>query len=189
VNPSEEKASLRERYRRERKAAFVPRDFLHILSAPEFTVARVVASYISIEFEPVTQALNKEILTLGKTLILPRITSAKKFGGNGAAMDWIAWNGASENLKKNKNLFEPIGDPWQSISEIDIVITPALRVDGDGYRLGQGGGYYDRALGEISGWKIALVHSGELTSEKLPRERHDQQVSAAATPDLLVRFR
>ena len=49
----------------------------------------------------------------------------------------------------------------------------ALRIDRDGYRLGQGGGYYDRALPQMSGWKIALVHSGEVTSEVLPRETHD----------------
>ena len=66
---------------------------------------------------------------------------------------------------------------------------PALRIDRDGYRLGQGGGYYDRALPLMSGWKIALVHSGEVTSEVLPRETHDIAVNAAATPDLIVRFR
>lgn len=189
MNPSKEKASLRERYRRERKAAFVPRDFLHILSAPEFTAARVIASYFSIEFEPVTQALNKEILALGKTLLLPRINATNKFKGVAGSMEWVIWDGSADTLTKKKNLLEPIGASWDSSAKIDVVVTPALRVDGDGYRLGQGGGYYDRALGQISGWKIALVHSGELTSEKLPRESHDQPVNAAATPDLLVRFR
>jgi 5-formyltetrahydrofolate cyclo-ligase len=33
------------------------------------------------------------------------------------------------------------------------------------------------------------VHSGEVTSEVLPRESHDIAVDAAATPDLIVRFR
>jgi len=33
-----------------------------------------------------------------------------------------------------------------------------------------------------------LVYPGELTSEEVPREVHDQQVDAAATPEILVRF-
>ena len=64
----------------------------------------------------------------------------------------------------------------------DTLVTPLFLV-------GQGGGFYDRALPGMSGWKIALVHSGEVTSEVLPREDHDIAVDAAATPDLVVRFR
>lgn len=68
------------------------------------------------------------------------------------------------------------------------MIVPALHIDQEGYRLGQGGGYYDRALSYIPGWKIGLVHAGELTSEILPREVHDIPLNAAATPSILVRF-
>ena len=81
-----------------------------------------------------------------------------------------------------------MGEVISVLPAIDVVIVPALRIDRDGYRLGQGGGYYDRALPTMSGWKIALVHSGEVTSEVLPRESHDIAVDAAATPDLIVRF-
>ena len=33
-----------------------------------------------------------------------------------------------------------------------------------------------------------LLHRGELTSELLPVEEHDQKVNAAATPEIIVRF-
>ena len=189
MGPQQEKAALRERYRRERKEAFVSRDFLHILTAPEFSTSHLIASYIATEFEPQTQLLNQELLRRGKRLLLPRVASTKNGKNSEGAMSWVEWNGQMEHLKKNKNLLEPIGDVWEEVSKIEVVITPALRVDGEGFRLGQGGGFYDRALAHISGWKIALVHSGELSSAPLPRESHDQKVNAAATPDLLVRFR
>jgi len=32
------------------------------------------------------------------------------------------------------------------------------------------------------------VHSAEITSELLPREVHDVQLDAAATPEIVVRF-
>jgi len=35
---------------------------------------------------------------------------------------------------------------------------------------------------------VALVYPGELTSEEVPRELHDQRVDAAATTEILVRF-
>jgi 5-formyltetrahydrofolate cyclo-ligase len=55
--------------------------------------------------------------------------------------------------------------------------------------LGQGGGFYDRFLPKVKAWKIGLLHDGELSSQKLPREPHDIPLDAAATPDLVVRFK
>jgi 5-formyltetrahydrofolate cyclo-ligase len=68
------------------------------------------------------------------------------------------------------------------------VLVPALQADHSGNRMGQGGGYYDRALSLITGFKVALIYQGELTSIELPQEVHDQTLDAAATPEILVRF-
>jgi 5-formyltetrahydrofolate cyclo-ligase len=70
-----------------------------------------------------------------------------------------------------------------------VVIVPALRIDQSGIRLGQGGGYYDRALIHLKAWKIGLVYAGELSSEVLPHEPHDVPLDAAATPSIVVRFK
>jgi 5-formyltetrahydrofolate cyclo-ligase len=72
--------------------------------------------------------------------------------------------------------------------EIDVVIMPALHIDRNGNRLGQGGGSYDRALARTKAWRVALVYPGELSSEEVPHEPHDQKVNAAATAEILVRF-
>jgi 5-formyltetrahydrofolate cyclo-ligase len=55
--------------------------------------------------------------------------------------------------------------------------------------LGQGGGFYDRALTKLSAWSIGLIHPDEISSEDLPRENFDIPLNAAATPDLLLRFK
>jgi 5-formyltetrahydrofolate cyclo-ligase len=88
-----------------------------------------------------------------------------------------------------KKISEPTGAPIADYAEIQVVIVPALRIDQSGYRLGQGGGYYDRALPKLNAWKIGLVHTGELSSEVLPREAHDIALDAAATPSIVVRFK
>ena len=104
-------------------------------------------------------------------------------------MIWVRWNGKSENLDVTKKIAEPIGEPFLDLAAIDVVLVPALRMDSDGYRLGQGGGFYDRFLPKVKAWKIGLLHDGELSSQKLPRETHDVPLDAAATPDLIVRFK
>ncbi len=176
-----DKAQMRERYRRERREAFVPAVYSNILSTPEVMQATIVASYVSYGYEPSTVEINSALIKSGKTLLLPRV--------NGDYIDWIYWDGDEKKLIEKKKILEPVGEVVSPLPSIDVVIVPALRIDRDGYRLGQGGGYYDRALPQMSGWKIALVHSGEVTSEVLPRETHDIAVNAAATPDLIVRFR
>jgi len=176
-----DKAQMRERYRRERREAFVPAMYSNLLSTPEVMQATIIASYVSYGYEPSTVELNRALIKSGKTLLLPRVNQDR--------IDWIYWDGDETKLVEKKKILEPLGDAVTQLPKIDVVIVPALRVDRDGYRLGQGGGYYDRALPSMSGWKIALVHSGEVTSEILPRESHDIAVDAAATPDLIVRYR
>ena len=112
--------------------------------------------------------------------MLPRIA--------GKNLEWVRWDGQSSSLLKKKNIFEPIGDALADLTEISAIVVPAIRIDQSGYRLGQGGGYYDRALAHMKGWKIGLVYAGELTSETLPRESHDIALDAAATPSVIVRF-
>ena len=67
------------------------------------------------------------------------------------------------------------------------MIAPALAVDTTGARLGQGGGWYDRALEHLRPGApvVALVFPEELydaQTRPLPRERHDRLVDAVATP-------
>ncbi len=67
----------------------------------------------------------------------------------------------------------------------DLVITPLLAFQSDGLRLGQGGGYYDRALEDLRARKpevfvLGLAYSGQ-QAENLPHEPHDQRLDAILT--------
>ena len=179
-----DKSALRARYRQERKLFTEVKDptltWLHILQTSEFESAQCIASYHSYGDEPDTTALNQQILLSGKTLLLPRVLPDLN-------LEWVKWNGSTASLKKNKNFYEPIGEPINA-QEIDAVIVPCLHVNRSGFRLGQGGGSYDRALANISAYKMGLIYSGEITNETLPIEAHDQKLDAVATPELIVRF-
>jgi 5-formyltetrahydrofolate cyclo-ligase len=66
----------------------------------------------------------------------------------------------------------------------DLVITPLLAFDRQGRRLGQGGGYYDRALEALRARKrvfaLGLAYVGQET-HGLPDEPHDQRLDAILT--------
>ena len=180
MSQSTVKKELRDRLRRERTQKFSPSNFNVILESPEILAASTIASYVSYGVEPSTTTINLAFLKAGKRLLLPRV--------NGEALEWIEWDGDETQLKVTKKLSEPIGRPVLDLNGIGAIVVPALCIDREGFRLGQGGGYYDRALSNLPGWKIGLVHATELTREILPRENHDIALDAAATPSIIVRF-
>jgi 5-formyltetrahydrofolate cyclo-ligase len=184
VNLGEQKSLLRKKYREKRKGLRRDLLFTHLIECPEIKNAQVIASYISYGDEPNTDELNKAILKSGKKLLLPRITSDSEV----PSLDWVNWNGDSEQLAIRGKIMEPIGPRESNLGLIDVVIAPALHIDSQGFRLGQGGGYYDRALSEIKAWKVALIFPEETSEELLPRESHDVAVNAYATDKKIVRF-
>lgn len=178
---TDQKIALRDRARRERSQKFIPCNFNVILKAPEILLATTIASYVSYEFEPSTVEINEAFLRDGKTVVLPRT--------NGNQLEWVTWNGDPNQLITRKRILEPLGDALEDLSHISAVIVPALRIDQSGFRLGQGGGYYDRALPKFTAWTIGLVYAGELNSQELPHEAHDIPLAAAASPSIVVRFK
>ena len=66
---------------------------------------------------------------------------------------------------------EPLSEPCEK-SIIDLVIVPALACDKNGYRLGYGGGFYDRFLTNYRGVKAACIPE-ELLFETVFPQKHD----------------
>ena len=184
VNFQNEKSELRKRYRRERSEHAVDTPYSYLIDSKEISLARVIASYISYGDEPNTSELNQAIIAAGKKLLLPRMIE----GRGEVGLEWVSWNGDPQNLKQRGRILEPTGPADIDHNQIDVVIVPALRVDSDGYRLGQGGGFYDRALAHLAAWSIALIFPEEISGQPLPRESHDIPVNAYATYDIVVRL-
>ncbi|MBC7463563.1 MAG: 5-formyltetrahydrofolate cyclo-ligase [Actinobacteria bacterium] len=187
---AQEKSQLRRRFREERAERFAAMltggegntpNFMHLLEVPDIREATYVTSYLSVSNEPSTTNLNLALIAAGKTLLLPRVVHPN--------LEWVVWIGDSAMLRECRGLREPIGEAIAELSIIDAVIVPALQVDEQGYRMGQGGGYYDRSLPKMSGWKVGIIYAEELSTTSLPREAHDVALDAVATPTEVFRFR
>lgn len=78
----------------------------------------------------------------------------------------------------------PAPAPGAAEHDPDLVILPLLAFDGDGYRLGWGGGYYDRTLRALRARRrvlaVGLAFEGQEV-ERVPREAHDQRLDAVVT--------
>lgn len=81
---------------------------------------------------------------------------------------------AGEKLEKSKyNILEPCSEPAQ-IEVLDFVVVPALMVDRKGFRLGYGGGFYDRFLPLLpKRCKTVCAIPKELVCDNLPHEEFD----------------
>lgn len=73
-------------------------------------------------------------------------------------------------------LFLPPPDPKPL--PVDLILVPALAYDAEGYRLGQGGGYYDRLLAlNPHIFSIGIAFQQQLCPTPLPRDPWDQKVN------------
>ena len=70
----------------------------------------------------------------------------------------------------------------------DALIVPALCCDEGGYRLGQGGGYYDRLLSGCRAVSICLCRE-RLLRKKIPREWNDLAVDIVVTEERALRIK
>lgn len=180
MNTDDEKAALREQYRRLRLKNKENVSFDKVLDIAEIASSKIIASYFSYGSEPNTNEINKKLITFGKRVLLPRI--------NGTELEWRFWDGNLATVEKESGIFEPTGEIFTDYAHIDSLIVPALAIDHSGNRLGKGKGFYDRALTSISSFTIAFIYSNEYSSTALPSDSFDIKVKAALTPEKLYRF-
>jgi len=149
-----------------------------VLDLPEAQMAGTVAAYYSAGTEPDTRGLVYALWKRGSYVLLPLLLPD-------GDLDWASYEGPDSLAAGPRGLLEPTERPRgpAAVSSADLVIVPALAVDRRGYRLGRGGGSYDRALARVGAPvpTIALLYDGELLDE-VPVAPHDLAVRLAARP-------
>ena len=134
----------------------------HVVAASAaFAAAPVVLSYYSVGSEVDTHGLIAEALRRGKTVALPRCRHGER------AMDWHIIASLDDVAPGYCGIPEPADDPLTRIDPSaftagTLALVPGLLFDARGFRLGYGGGYYDRFLAQFPGVALGLARKGQL---------------------------
>ncbi|MCI7550843.1 MAG: 5-formyltetrahydrofolate cyclo-ligase [Actinomycetaceae bacterium] len=139
-----------------------------------------IACYVSVNYEPPTYALCEALAADGHDILLPKL-------GPGLQRSWGRFKGIDDlaQLAPGRPP-EPSGEALSNdvLGSVDAMIVPGLLVSRFGERIGQGGGWYDRALKEVKpGAHIAaMVYPEEYVDFHLPADDMDVPVHYVITP-------
>lgn len=133
------------------------------------------------EFDP--RPLMQAVQNQGGRLALPVIDSE--------AMSFRYWIWGQELEIGPYGIAAP--PPDAPLAAPDIVIAPLIAMGRDGHRLGQGGGYYDRAIAVFRSQNhavtvVGLGYDGQLL-ETVPHEAHDARLDYVLTPNTVLRVK
>ncbi len=148
-----------------------------LLETSIYTQSRTIMFYISHNNEVYTHTMIKKSLKQGKTVVVPKIKNNIIYPS--ILTSW------SELTKGSYGVLEPREIKPVSLNDIDIVIVPGVVFDQQGYRIGHGGGYYDRFLEKTSAIKIALAFEFQVLPS-IPHEEHDIKVDKIITERRLI---
>lgn len=148
--------------------------FARFLALPEVEGARTILLYRGMGAEPDTERLISALLDRGKTVALPLCLPDRGMEARVVTKDTAL-------VRHPYGMLEPGVDcPLLRREEIDLILTPGLAFDKMGYRLGQGGGYYDRYLVNFAGLTAALCRERFLLPQ-VPALPHDRPMKMVVT--------
>ncbi|RSK09225.1 putative 5-formyltetrahydrofolate cyclo-ligase [Streptococcus oralis] len=126
--------------------------------------AKVIATYLSFPHEFQTQGLIDQALRDGKKVLIPKTYPKGR-------MEFVVYD--PQQLKKTSfGLLEPQGDlEVVDASQIDLIHVPGLAFTKEGYRIGYGGGYYDRYLENFAGQTMSTIYPCQV--QEFNSEDHD----------------
>lgn len=129
---------------------------------------------------PLVTALDR----LGCRLALPVV------GRKGHPLIFRPWKPGDEMKPGPFGILQPL--PERGTVEPTLFLSPLLLFDAEGYRLGYGGGFYDRTLAAARAKrKILAIGTGfsEQAFPRVPRERFDEPLDGVLTDEGLVKCR
>lgn len=176
----------------------------HLQNSPLFEQAKTILAYFSCRQEPDLSLLFTSSVEQASCLLnsgdrhlacsTNAIPTPKKWGFPrcvGKELSWHIWQPGDALHTGLYGILEPLPDaPKIDQSEVDLILVPAVGCDLRGYRLGYGGGYYDRMLSK-SEWEskvaIGIIFEFALIAQ-LPVDSWDQPLHGICTESGHLKF-
>ena len=185
---SQIKAQARKAASSRRKAAFAEDDGSAITKIEalfrdmEPANARVISGFLpigsEIDLRPMLASLGED----GHCIVLPCVV------GNEMPLKFRAWKLGDPLVKENFGTVAPADTAPEHAP--DIILAPMLAFDRKGYRLGYGGGFYDRSLEMLRKTKQVLaigVAYAAQEVEDVPHDGLDQPLDMIITEEEIIR--
>ncbi len=145
----------------------------------------IVAGYHAHRDEADPALLLRALAAAGAHIAFPRVTVKD------AALEFHCVPDGEVLHPGAYGIHEPLAH-WPRVIP-DVLLVPLLAYDDHGYRLGYGGGYYDRTLADLSGAAlpqaraIGIAYAGQ-RMDFLPHDAHDYPLHAILTETGLTDF-
>ena len=141
---------------------------------------KIIGGYYPVNFEiNILEFLNK-LESKGHKISLPVIKKNKE-------MDFYNWS--TKNLLKLNKYGIPEPEQIKKVLP-DILLVPLVAFDNRLYRIGYGGGYYDRYIQKISNkkklFKIGIAHSCQKIN-RVPANKYDKKLDIIITEKYILR--
>lgn len=154
------------------------------LSRDPLWQAQHIALYLSNDGELDPSVIAQTAWDAGKHIYLPVISSS--------GMQFCPWY-ASDPLKPNRyGIGEPSGEPVAT-SKLELLLLPTVGWSASGFRLGMGGGYYDRFLASgdcAAALRLGLAYDCQQEDAlELLKKSWDQPLDGVLTESGLNRFK
>ncbi len=147
-----------------------------------------VAAFVSMGSEIPMAPLLETLFDMDCRVLVPRLGAGMDIGWS--ELDGIDGLREQRNADGSVNTHRPqepdnAADGPEALAKAELIIVPAFAVDEHGFRLGRGGGWYDRALTHRNATAsvIAVCWPWEPTDTTVPHEPHDIPVDGTLTPD------
>lgn len=155
-----------------------------LFSLDEFQAAGTTLFYASFRSEVYTHQMIREALELGKEVVLPRVDLKQN------QLELFKIRGFEDGLTRGAmGILEPSPEKSTSVlpAKIDLAVVPGVAFDLRGYRLGYGGGYFDRLLPrfERQTMTVGLAFEVQLVGS-LPVSSHDVPVKKIITEKRII---
>lgn len=147
-----------------------------VLASQQLEPGTKVMIYLSVGWEINTWSLVEKLVQLGAEIYVPVVQKNPK------KLIPTRYLGKEQLVPADFGILEPpSGTSTLDPLELDLILVPGLAFTDRGYRIGFGGGYYDRFLPTTQGTTIGLCYTGFI--QDLPLDPWDQQVDFLATEE------
>ena len=134
-----------------------------ILAHPSYQAAQTVATYLPMDHEFDSYGLIEAAQAAGKRVLVPKVVGPGQ-------MVFLPYD-PSQLVESYFGVLEPRTGQAVDKADIDLIHVPGVAFNDRGYRIGHGGGYYDRYLADYSGATISTVY--DFQRKEFSEESHD----------------